>query len=144
VDSKAISDLRELESKATPRLWDYDAERIWDDHNDGTEIGYTVYPAGNEDAFIADCRMGKDNARLIAAMRNALPELLDAAENAAIDAHAVLAAAQEREKKLRDLADAQEDLLVAYRIGGTRGRKLADMAIDRLKIAKQDLEGSGE
>lgn len=64
MDTKQIAELRELLGKATPGTWEVNGEP-----------GVAVYP---ECTRVAGCE--PDNARLIAAMRNALGPLLDELE----------------------------------------------------------------
>lgn len=94
-----IAELRALLAKATPGPWH---QHVVDDTTiiaeGGFEIGST-WPGGGVDAdrdFSAPVEQHEHNAALIVAMRNDLPDLLDAAERAS----------RAREDALREAADA--------------------------------------
>jgi len=63
-------ELRELMDAARPGPW----------HNNSLCGDHRIQERGVYFAFCEPCHVGAMNARLIAAMRNALPQLLDAAE----------------------------------------------------------------
>lgn len=73
-----MSDLRELEQKATPGPWEYDdtTDQHYDDDGTVTPTGWFRGAVGNVD--VGDYNtLSLADAALIAALRNAAPLLLD-------------------------------------------------------------------